>query len=84
VPGFNGMGPMGMGPMTGGGRGFCGPYGARAPWRRPYGVRRWEGYSPYVPTRQQELDSLKDEAEALRRTLEEIEARMKQFEGEGK
>ena len=23
MPGGNGMGPMGMGPMTGGGRGFC-------------------------------------------------------------
>ena len=34
MPGFDGTGPMGMGPMTGGGRGFCatpiGPYG-------PYG-----------------------------------------------
>ncbi|MFC1909873.1 DUF5320 domain-containing protein [Chloroflexota bacterium] len=23
MPGFNGTGPRGMGPMTGGGRGFC-------------------------------------------------------------
>ncbi|MBN2106583.1 MAG: DUF5320 domain-containing protein, partial [Deltaproteobacteria bacterium] len=23
MPGFNGTGPMGMGPRTGGGRGFC-------------------------------------------------------------
>ena len=35
MPGFDGTGPMGQGPMTGGGRGFCampsyrgyGPYG---------------------------------------------------------
>jgi hypothetical protein len=27
MPGFDGTGPMGMGPMTGGGRGFCNPYG---------------------------------------------------------
>ena len=26
MPGFDGTGPMGMGPMTGGGRGFCNPY----------------------------------------------------------
>jgi hypothetical protein len=26
MPGFNGTGPRGMGPMTGGGRGFCNPY----------------------------------------------------------
>ena len=25
MPGFNGTGPQGMGPMTGGGRGFCTP-----------------------------------------------------------
>ena len=32
MPGFDGTGPRGMGPMTGGGRGFCNPaspfYGA--------------------------------------------------------
>ena len=27
MPGFDGTGPRGMGPMTGGGRGFCNPYG---------------------------------------------------------
>jgi hypothetical protein len=41
MPGFDGTGPMGMGPMTGGGKGFCtmpyrgyGPYayGMRAPY----------------------------------------------------
>ena len=41
MPGFDGTGPMGQGPMTGGGRGFCampyrgyGPYGygMRAPY----------------------------------------------------
>jgi hypothetical protein len=33
MPGFDGTGPRGMGPMTGGGRGFCNPmsplFGAR-------------------------------------------------------
>jgi hypothetical protein len=27
MPGFNGTGPMGRGPMTGGGRGYCTPSG---------------------------------------------------------
>ncbi len=36
MPGFNGTGPMGMGPMTGGGRGFCNPYG-----------RAYAGYGAY-------------------------------------
>jgi hypothetical protein len=38
MPGFDGTGPAGMGPMTGGARGPCNPYNA------PYA-----GYSPYRP-----------------------------------
>ena len=34
MPGFDGTGPKGEGPMTGGGRGFCNPGHAG---RRPYG-----------------------------------------------
>ncbi len=30
MPGFDGTGPRGMGPMTGGGRGFCSPWGIGA------------------------------------------------------
>ena len=29
MPGFDGTGPQGMGPMTGGARGFCSPYTRR-------------------------------------------------------
>ncbi len=49
MPGFDRTGPMGMGPMTGGGRGFCGPWnvGARAPY---YGWGR-APYRPYYGTR---------------------------------
>jgi hypothetical protein len=38
MPGFDGTGPLGQGPMTGGGRGFCAmPYRAYGPYE--YGVR---------------------------------------------
>ncbi len=40
MPGFDGTGPMGAGPMTGGGRGYCNP--AFAGTRYPYG--RGPGY----------------------------------------
>jgi hypothetical protein len=47
MPGLDGTGPMGMGPMTGGGRGFCSPWGIRAV-PSGYGYPRWTGYSyPY-------------------------------------
>jgi hypothetical protein len=57
MPGFDGTGPMGMGPMTGGGRGFCNPYsplGAAgfappAYWPRPVGSPFGAGYYPQAP-----------------------------------
>ena len=43
MPGFDGIGPMGMGPMTGGGRGFCAkPY-------RGYGPYGYGFQTPYYP-----------------------------------
>jgi hypothetical protein len=62
MPGFDGTGPRGMGPMTGGGRGFCSPWGIGAalssgvvpPYLRvpyPYGspgaIPPYRGYAPY-------------------------------------
>jgi len=54
MPGMDGTGPMGMGPMTGGGRGLCSPlwtgyWGAVNPWLRYQGYSRWSGhgYDPY-------------------------------------
>jgi hypothetical protein len=42
MPKFDGTGPAGMGPMTGGARGWCNPYNAPyagyGPYRPPYGV----------------------------------------------
>lgn len=38
MPGFDGTGPAGRGPMTGGAQGWCNPYGAR-----------YAGYGPYRP-----------------------------------
>ena len=82
MPGFDGTGPNGMGPMTGGGRGFCVAWGGSP---RPYAVPRRMNYAfprygrygfPYFAprvTREQELSFLKDQAEALRDELKELE-----------
>jgi len=98
MPGFNGTGPRGMGPMTGGGRGFCSiplpgnwpahlrpvaypPYAA--PWGMSYyGARpAAPGAVPFAPqrTREQELDLLKNQAQAMRGQMEQIEARIQQL-----
>jgi len=43
MPGFDGTGPRGMGPMTGGGRGLCSPWGVgRTAYGR--GLGRGVGY----------------------------------------
>jgi hypothetical protein len=61
MPGMDGTGPMGLGPMTGGGRGWCDPYSAGSwsagsagsPYLRPYASVYPQGYgmnyAPYAP-----------------------------------
>ena len=56
MPGFDGTGPRGLGPMTGGGRGFCNPAfgGVRSPYMgypygTPYGGGAPYGTFPYPP-----------------------------------
>jgi hypothetical protein len=97
MPGFDGTGPRGMGPMTGGGRGFCSPRGigtASRPYGRFRGIRYGYphygtaptvlGVAPFAPpmTREQELDFLRSQAEAMKEQLEQIDARIKQLETE--
>jgi len=97
MPGFDGTGPRGMGPMTGGGRGFCSPWGIGAA-SRPYGRFQGMGYgypyygaapavpgvAPFVPpmTREQELDFLRSQAEAMKEQLDQIDARIRELETE--
>jgi len=51
MPGFDGTGPRGMGPMTGGGRGFCSPWGRGAAMRAgaipPYPGAAYAPYTGY-------------------------------------
>ena len=44
MPGLDGTGPRGMGPMTGGARGMCNPYGPQNYGGMPYG---YGGAMPY-------------------------------------
>ena len=96
MPGFDGTGPMGMGPMTGGGRGFCSPWGAGG-GMRTYGIPRWGGYGypyyggrpfsmpyPYSFSQEQEMDLLKRQAETMRAELNQIDARIQELAKENK
>jgi len=93
MPGFDGTGPNGVGPMTGGGRGFCNPWGIGATARRygfpsriPYAFSRYGtyGFRPFTPrvTREQELEFLKGQAETLRDELKELETEIGKISAE--
>jgi hypothetical protein len=91
MPGFDGTGPNGMGPMTGGGRGFCNPRGAGI---RNYAFPRWTpyayptygayGFGQFAPHmgREQELEFLKSQAEALRDELKNLETEIGKLSAE--
>jgi len=93
MPGFDGTGPMGMGAMTGGGRGFCNPRGGIV---RNYAFPRWApytyprygayGFRPFVPrvSRERELEFLKGQAEALKDELKELENEIGKISAEKK
>jgi len=99
MPGFNGTGPLGMGPMTGGGRGFCAvpvpvnwsTYRGRAtypsygvPCGMPYYRTRYSNpnTTPFVSQipHEQELDFLRNQAQAMREQLKQINNRVQQLE----
>ena len=86
MPGLDGTGPRGMGPMTGGGRGFCSPWGLGVA-RPVYGFPRYHGayglraFAPRL-TREQELEFLKTDADALRQELKKLEDRIGQLSAE--
>ena len=122
MPFGDGTGPMGLGPMTGRGSGFCAGFGApgftnampgrwfgrgwrapsySSPGAMPYGGAAYPGAMPYggyagaamgaVPgaypyapqmTREQELDFLRSQAQAMKGQLEPIDARIKELEKE--
>ena len=76
---------------------FLGPMGAPvvpgyepspyygAAWGMPYGAAATPGATPFAPqmTKEQELDFLRSEAQAVKEQLEQIEARIRDLETEG-
>ena len=91
MPGFDRTGPNGLGPMTGGARGFCNPWRGRMHryafprWGRFTHPRFWGyGFPGYVPqmSSDQELEYLKSQAETLNSELENIETEISRLSGE--
>lgn len=87
MPGFDGTGPQGRGPMTGGGRGYCAVGWNGAP-RRGYGLgwgtsrtaygggRRWSGAPAYGGAPMPDIDALVDKIERLSERVEALASRL--------
>ena len=119
MPGLDGTGPMGAGPMTGGGWGLCNPswrsyarpvfgggrgfsggfrpgfvqgwgFGRGLGWRGAYPLTgRWyvPAYnppygSPYTMKPEDEVNMLRDEADAVKNELDAINKRIKELESQ--
>lgn len=92
MPGYDGTGPRGTGPMTGGGMGYCAiplhpvwPAYASRRFATPYGPSRelpYYGLSPFTTTiaREDEFEYLKELAQSMREDLKEIEQRIQNLE----
>ena len=73
MPGFNGTGPLGGGPMTG--RGF-GPCGLGLGWRRRFGAGRGMGRYftwSWPKTEEEEKEALAEYKKALQEELQDVE-----------
>lgn len=89
MPGGNGTGPMGMGPMTGRGAGPCAGFATAAPIRgRGMGCRQGflgrgrqnrNGAPFQAPIMENAKTALKNQADALRAELEVVEKRLNEM-----
>jgi len=87
MPGFDGTGPRGMGPMTGGGRGFCTSgrrYNASYLYRPRRGMGGGYRYSevalPAPSIAQEEsLSSLREEVSSLKKEIGELKESLKKL-----
>ena len=81
MPGYDGTGPRGMGPMTGGARGYC-VVSEDELADRQYDDRRGAGYrynDTIAPEKDRELDALKSEMKSLKDTLSRIESQIEKL-----
>ncbi|NLA11745.1 MAG: DUF5320 domain-containing protein [Firmicutes bacterium] len=84
MPGGDGTGPLGQGPLSGRGLGYCSGYRG-AGFGRPFYGRRFRGYGfqrpwLYRETADDEKMFLQRQAEYMREQIEAIEERLKEID----
>lgn len=85
MPGFDGTGPRGQGPFTGGGKGYCVGYPARGTMavRGGFGRGRWFGRGfgfRGAVSSQNEARVLRDHGLCLKEEINAINVRLKELE----
>jgi len=87
MPRGDGTGPMGMGPRTGRGAGYCAGYNIpgfglgmarRRGWGGGFGWRNYQAWTP--PTKEERLQALKNQSEWLKSQLDAINKRIEELE----
>lgn len=81
MPGLDGMGPMGQGPMTGRRMGVCGSCGAPIRGRRRFWSPQQATVQQIIP---QGIEDLKGIKEQLQQDLKDIEDDIKKAQAEAK
>jgi len=78
MPGGDGTGPLGYGPLTGRGLGPCG-LGMRRGFGRGFGYRYWANVAPITLTKEEQKKILEAELEELEREKQEVEKKLKEL-----
>lgn len=89
MPGGNRRGPLGQGPMTGRGLGYCGGFGGGIGLGRGGGRGRGFGFAPVVNagatvSEAEETEILRQEAKNLETSLQEVKERLSRLEKDSK
>lgn len=81
MPGYDGTGPRGMGPMSGGGRGFCVVPETATESRSPDKGQSENCTEPVssIYEQEEEINSLKSEMKSLKDTLTRIESQIEKL-----
>jgi len=83
MPGLDGTGPMGYGPLTGRGFGPCGRgFAFRRGFRREFGWRYWQRFpvtEPITLTKEEQKKILEAELKEIEAERQEIERKLKEL-----
>lgn len=79
MPGRDGTGPMGMGPLTGRGAGFCSGSAARPMFKRGFRKMYYSGYNGIDEPVINQKELLNSQAKFLENQLQQVKKRLSDY-----